>query len=76
MSDKLEDPQYPHDPHQPDHLTSLADDLKVLQTLQQQRQVEWNNGADINDVHGVSDKLDLVGTDDEPDQSEASIQHY
>ena len=68
MSDKLEDPQYPHDPHQSDHLTSLADDLKVLQTLQQERQVEWYDCKQINQIHWTFHELELLRTDDQSEE--------
>jgi len=60
VSDQLEYPEDPHHSHQPDHLPSLTDDLEVLQPLQQQREIERDNGADVNDVHRVSDKLYFV----------------
>ena len=66
MSDKLEDPENPHDPHQTDHLARLPDDLKVLQTLEEEGQVEWDDGGDVDDVHRVPDELELVGADHEP----------
>ena len=65
MSDKLEDPENPHDPHQADHLPRLPDDLKVLETLEEEGQVEGDDGADVDDVHRVADELELVGADDE-----------
>ena len=68
MSDKLEDPQYPHDPHQPDHLTSLADDLKVLQTLQEERQVEWYDCKQINQIHRTFHELELLRTNDQSEK--------
>ena len=65
MPDKLEDPENPHDPHQADHLPRLPDDLEVLETLEEEGQVEGDDGADVDDVHRVPDELELVGADDE-----------
>ena len=65
VSDKFEDPQNPHDPHQTDHLSRLANNFKVLKTLEEERQVEGDDGADVDNVHRVPDELELVGTDDE-----------
>ena len=41
------------DPHldQPYDLSSLADDLKVLEALQQEGEVERDNGQEVNHVH-------------------------
>ena len=33
VSDKLEDPQHSHDPHQTNYFTSLANNLEILETL-------------------------------------------
>ena len=65
VSDKLEDPQNPHDPHKTDHLSRLANNLKVLQTLEEERQIEGDDGADVDNVHRVPDELELVGADHE-----------
>ena len=53
--------------HQPDHLAGLADDLEVLEALQEQGEVEGHDGGDVDQVHGVLDELGLDGADDEPD---------
>ena len=67
MPDQLEYPEDPHDPHQADHLPCLPDNLEVLQPLQQQGQVEGDDGADVDNVHGVPDELEFVWADQEPD---------
>ena len=68
MSDKLEDPENPHDPHQADHLPRLPDDLKVLKPLEDQREVEGDDGKKIDQVHGTLDEFKLVGADDQTDE--------
>ncbi len=37
--------------HQADYLAGLADDLEVLEALEQQRQVEGDDGQHVYDVH-------------------------
>ena len=68
VPDKFEDPEDPHDSDQPDHLACLANDLKVLQALQQQGQVEGNDGQEVNHVHWALHELELVWADDKSDQ--------
>ena len=60
MSDQFVNSQDSHYFDQSDDLPSLPDDLEVLQPLQQQREIERDDGADVDDVHRVSDKLDFV----------------
>ena len=63
MSHELEDPQYPHDPDQPNYLASFPNDLVVLQLLQDQREEEREDGEEVNDVHRVLDKFYFARTD-------------
>ena len=51
---------------QPEYLASLADDLVVLQALQQQGDVEGDEGHEVNGVHGVLHECHLVGAAEEP----------
>ena len=68
MSDKFEDPENPHDPHQTDHLPGLPDYFEVFQTLEEEGQVEGDDGENVDDVHRVADELELVGADDESNE--------
>ena len=68
VSDQFEDPQNPHDPDKPDHLPCLPDDLKVLKPLEDQREVEGDDGKKIDQVHGTLDEFKLVGADDQTDE--------
>ena len=54
VPDQLEDPQDPHDANQPDDLAGLADDLDVLQLVQEQRQVEGDYGEQVHLCQVVS----------------------
>ena len=76
MSDKLEDPQDPHDPHQPDHLPCLSNDLKVLEALKDEREVEGDDGEQVNQVHRALDELELVGADDQTDEVLQGEEHH
>ena len=68
VSDQFKDPQNPHDPDKPDHLPRLPDDLKVLKPLEDQREVEGDDGKKIDQVHGTLDEFKLVGADDQTDE--------
>ena len=76
MPHKFEDPQDPHDPHQSDHLPCLPDDLKVLETLEDEREVEGDNGKQVNQVHRALDELELVGADDQADKVLQREEHH
>ena len=54
VSDQFEDAQDPHDANQPDDLAGLPDDLDVLQLVQEQRQVEGDDGKQVDLVNGIS----------------------
>ena len=49
-----------HSPDQPHYFARLANNLHVLETLQQQRKIERNNGNQIYHVHLVKYKLPLI----------------
>ena len=57
VPDQFEDSEDPHDADQPDDLAGLADDLDVLQLVQEQRQVEGYDGEQVNLNRSPSSEL-------------------
>ena len=57
MSDQLVNSQNPHDFDQSNDFASLSDDFKVLQSLQQQGEIERNDGEEVDHVHGAADEF-------------------
>ena len=53
------------DLHQSDHLASPANDMVILQSLQNERDVKWEQGPQVYEVHGFFQKLKFVWTADE-----------
>ena len=51
--------------HQSDHLASPANDMVILQSLQNERDVKWEQGPQVYEVHGFFQKLKFVWTADE-----------
>ena len=76
MSYELEDPQDPHNPHQPDHLPCLPNDLKILEALKDEREVEGDDGKQVDQVHWALDELELVGADDQTDEVLQGEEHH
>ena len=68
MPDQLEYPEYPHHSDQSDHLASLANNFKILQTLQYQRQVERYDGKQIYQIHWTFHEFEFIWTNDQSDQ--------
>ena len=55
-------PEDPHDSDESDDLAGLADDLDVLELVQEERQVERDDGEQVNlDIQGeISEPLDYT----------------
>ena len=68
VSNQFEQPQNPHHPNQPDDLSCFPDYLVVLQTLEEDGDVERDDGGEVDDVERVLDEPQLVGTDDQTEQ--------
>ena len=60
MSEELEDSEYLEYLHQPQHLASSADDLIVLQSLQDERDVERQQYEEIHQVHHLLEEFPSV----------------
>ena len=68
MSEELEDSEYLEYLHQPQHLASSADDLIVLQSLQDERDVERQQYEEIHQVHHLLEEFPSVrGTSEAAD---------
>ena len=76
MSDEFEDPEDPHDTDQSDHLPCFPDDLKVLEALEDEREVEGNDGEQVDKVHRALDELELVRADDQTDEILQGEEHH
>ena len=76
MSDQLEYPQYPHHANKTDHLPSLPDNLEVLQPLEDEGEVEGDDGEQVDEVHGALDELELVGADGESHEVLQGEEHH
>ena len=68
VSNQFEQPKNPHHPNQPDDLSCFPDNLVVLQTLEEDGDVERDDGGEVDDVERVFDEPQLVGTDDQAEQ--------
>ena len=67
VPDQLEDPQDAHHPHEPDNLSGFADDLDVLEAVEEERQVEGDDGQEVDQVHRLLEELPLPGRAQKPD---------
>ena len=76
VSHQLEYPQDPHHADQADHLPSLPDNLEVLQPLEDEGEVEGDDGEQVDEVHGALDELELVGADGEPHEVLQGEEHH
>ena len=66
MSEQLEDSEYLEYPHQSQHLASSADNLIVLQSLQDQRDVERQQYQEIHQVHHLLEEFPSVRGTSQP----------
>ena len=64
----LNQPQHSHHPDQPDDLPRLSDDLVVLQTLQEDGDVEGDDGGEVHNVQRVLEEAYLVRADDQAEE--------
>ena len=73
MPHELEDSEYPHDPDQPNDLASFPNDLKILQSLQQEGEEERDDSEEVDHVHGAPHEFEFprgAGQSDEVLQGE------
>ena len=82
VSNQLEDPENPHNTHldydalailisrnyQSDDLSRLSNDLEVLETLEQEGEVEGDDCKQVDHVHRILDELHLHRANDQPDE--------
>ena len=67
MPDQLEDPQDAHHPNEPNDLSGLPDDLDVLEAVEEERQVEGDDGQEVDQVHRLLEELPLPRRAQKPD---------
>ena len=68
MPDKLEDAEDAHDPDEADDLAGLADDGEVLEVVEEDGEVEGDDGAEVDEVHGLLEEAPLAGRAHEADE--------
>lgn len=61
-------PEYAHDSDKSDNLASLAYDLYVLELIEKDGQVEGDDGAEVDEIHGLLEETPLLGGTDEPNK--------
>ena len=60
VADKLEDAKDAHHAHQPDYLARLPDDLKVFEALEQDGEVEGDDGEQVDEVHWALEIFEIL----------------